>query len=478
VTYSSPIALAAILAWVPLVLTLFVALSPRRAVLAAFIGSWLFLPVVGYQVPFFPDITKTMVTSLTVLLGCAIFDSGRLLSFRPRWFDIPMAIWCLTPFASSLANGLGPHDGASAVVERIIAWGVPYFIGRVYFTDLAALRDLAIAIAIGGVLYLPLVLLEARVSPQLHRWIYGYHQHSFAQTKRFGGYRPTVFMQHGLMVALWMTGAALCALALERAKSARNVLSVPLVFLWPALIVATVICKSVNAWFGLAAGAGAIGSNRLLKTSLPVLALVAAAPLYMGLRVGGAWSGEGAVQLVALAINDEKAQSLQTRFDNEDMLIAKAMQRPAFGWGRWGRYRVTDEHGRDISVTDGLWIIALGQTGVVGLASLTAVILLPVLLFRRRFHPRLWPSRAVAPAAVLGLLLTLYMIDSLLNAMVNPIYCMMAGGLIALRPARRGQRHGERARSTRHPRAGKRQTRHTPSISARRPQTSPPEQHA
>jgi len=442
VIHSSPIALAAVVAWVPVVLMLFVALRPRRAVLAAFIGSWLFLPVVGYQAPFLPDVTKMLVTSLAVLLGAAVFDSGRLLSFRPRWFDLPMLVWCLTPMASSLTNGLGAYDGTSAVVEQVIAWGLPYYIGRVYFNDLESLRELAIAIAIGGLLYVPLVMLEARISPQLHRFVYGYHQHSFAQTKRFGGYRPMVFMQHGLMVAFWMTSSTLTALVLDRAKAARSLLGLPTLFAWPAMALAALVCKSVNAWFGLAAGFGTVLANRTLRTSLPLLALVVAVPGYMALRTTGMWQGEGAVQLVGTVINEDRAASLQTRLDNESMLIDKALQRPAFGWGRWGRYRVFDEHGRDISVTDGLWIIALGQTGLVGLTALTATFLTPVLLFRRRFQPREWRLPAVAPAFVLALLLALYMVDSLLNAMVNPVYGIMAGGLIATRAAPRRDRRG------------------------------------
>ncbi|MEZ4288411.1 MAG: hypothetical protein R3A47_09765 [Polyangiales bacterium] len=67
-------------------------------------------------------------------------------------------------------------------------------------------------------LYSLLQLVELRFSPQLHRWIYGYHQHNFVQTIRAGGYRPMVFMSHGLAVSLFTATAAMAAMGLYRAR--------------------------------------------------------------------------------------------------------------------------------------------------------------------------------------------------------------------------------------------------------------------
>ena len=55
--------------------------------------------------------------------------------------------------------------------------------------------------------------------------------------------------------------------------------------------------------------------------------------------------------------NDDRAESLQFRFDHEKQMLQRASQRFLFGWGRWGRSRIYDEWGNDISVTDGRWII-------------------------------------------------------------------------------------------------------------------------
>ena len=51
---------------------------------------------------------------------------------------------------------------------------------------------IAVGIFIGGLVYAPLCLIEMRLSPQLHRWIYGYMANAFAHSVRGEGYKPTV----------------------------------------------------------------------------------------------------------------------------------------------------------------------------------------------------------------------------------------------------------------------------------------------
>ena len=66
---------------------------------------------------------------------------------------------------------------------------------------------------------------------------------------------------------------------------------------------------------------------------------------------------------IAEQVNVERAGSLLTRFEQEQQLLDRSSERPIFGWGRFGRSRVYDEYGKDISLTDGLWIITLGSSG-------------------------------------------------------------------------------------------------------------------
>src|SRR4051794_28700009 len=119
--------------WIPVCLFMFMLLPPRRAVIYAFLLAWLFLPIAGYGIHGLPDYTKMSATCAGVLLGALIFDSDRILGFRPKWIDIPMIVFCTSPMISSYLNGLGLYDGCAEIVRQIVTWGLPYLIGRVYF---------------------------------------------------------------------------------------------------------------------------------------------------------------------------------------------------------------------------------------------------------------------------------------------------------------------------------------------------------
>lgn len=416
--------------WLPAVMGLFLWLPPRRAVLWSFLIAWLFLPIAAIKVAGLPDYNKMSATCLGTLLASLAFDGKRLLSFQPRWIDLPMLIWCLCPMASSLANGLGLHDGFSAAMYQTVAWGLPYLIGRIYFADALSLRELALAVFLGGLIYVPLCLWEIRMSPNLHLWVYGYRQVGFAQAFRFGGWRPMVFLQHGLMVGMWMCMTSLVGLWLWWTRAVRHIGGIPIGALALALTVTAVLCKSMGAVVLLITGLAALAALKLTKVRAGILALALVAPGYVGMRASGLWSGEALLRLSS-NVNQERSRSLDTRLDNENLMAAHALERPVFGWGGWGRNRIFDARGRDISITDGFWIIALGTTGLVGLGSFLVSFLLPPAWLLLRYRPRVWLEPGLAPVAALMTVVMLFTIDCLPNAMLNPLFVVMLGGLTA-----------------------------------------------
>jgi hypothetical protein len=427
--------------WIPFSLLFFAMLRPRYAVLAAYLGAWLFLPMkAGLKINILPDIDKITASSMGVLVGVMLFDTSRLFTFRPRWFDIPMAVWVLTPFMSSISNKLGPWDGASSVLEQVVFYAIPYFIGRIYFNDWEGFRDLAVAIFLGGVIYVPFCLFEIKMSPQLHRMVYGYFQHSFAQTVRMGGYRPMVFMQHGLAVGFWMTAASLIGVWLMVSGSLKQIFGIPMIVMVPVLIVTTILCKSTAGIGFLFIGIAALFAVKWTKTALPIYVLVAVAPAYMFLRTTQIVDGTKFVEWSNQVFGEERAQSLETRMHAENLLTAHAMERRWFGYGRWDpdnpkrpAWMVYDpDTGKKGAIPDGMWVITMGVNGLSGVISLTVSILLPALLLRKRVPPQWWAHPMAAPAAACAVLLTLHMADNLLNAMVNPIFICAIGGLCGL----------------------------------------------
>lgn len=420
----------ALFGFIPFVLFLFAILPPRRAALVSFILGYLFLPVAGYDLPGLPDYTRRSAPSIAVLLAVLCFDGGRLARWRLRWIDAPILVICFGPFVTSMTNGLGWYDGLTASVTSLLLWGVPYLIGRLYFSDAQGLRELAIGIFVGGLIYVPLCLLEVRFSPQLHTWIYGFHQHDWVQTVRFGGFRPTVFLQHGLAVGMWMSVASAIGLWLWKSKNVQTISGLPMGPLVVVLLITTVLCKSLGALALLLLGLGTLYVCRKTKSRLALVVLLLMAPAYIAGRVSGNWHGEPVVGWVEEHISEERAFSVTERMRYEDMLIERGMERPWFGWGGWGRNRVHDEFGADMTITDGLWIITLGTNGFVALIALVLLLQLPAALIARRTRVNQWLVRSAAPAMALALILCLYMIDCVLNAMTCTVFTIASGGLL------------------------------------------------
>ena len=442
----NPLVYLVMFAWIPAVLYLFYRLPVQRALVVSFIGAWLFLPQAAFEVSGLPDITKMSITSYGILLATFLFDAERFKSFRLRWIDLPMLVWCLCPIASSLVNGLGLYDGAATALAQTVTWGFPYFLGRLYLGNLSGLHQLAWGILVGGLIYVPLCLLETRLSPQLHNWVYGYHAHSFAQTIRYGGFRPTVFMEHGLMVGTWMMSASLIGLWLWKARTLKQLWNVPIHWLVLVLVITFVLVKSTGAYVLLLLGFCLLLVLNWSRTALPLLLLVVVLSGYLFVGTTGSLNAQQTEQLVAVAAqvtNQDRAQSLAFRLRNEQLLSARARQKAIFGWGGWGRARITDRFGRDVSVTDSLWIITFGNLGAVGLTSVMLVLLLPVLsLLWIRFPVTTWAHPSVAPVAVLAVILLLYAIDCLVNAHLNPVFTLVAGGLSGLVVQERQPRPG------------------------------------
>src|SRR5262249_33246564 len=111
---------------------------------------------------------------------------------------------------------------------------------------------------------------------------------------------------------------------------------------------------------------------RFVKPQLQVLAAVVLAVIvfsYPLLRAADLVP-TGMMIDAAESVDLERAQSFKTRLDQEQMLLSRASERIVFGWGRFGRSRVRDdETGKDLSLTDGRWIITLGSYGLVGFVT-------------------------------------------------------------------------------------------------------------
>lgn len=431
-------ALVALLGWIPLMVLLFMVVPLRRALLTAMVVGFLFLPQAYIEIRGgLPDYTRYVAMSAGCLLALLILDFSRLARFRPTKVDIPALIWVLVPIASSVSNGLGVYDGVSASITRVVEFGLFYIYGRVYLSDVEGLRLLALALFLGALVYVPLCLYEVRMSPQIHNIVYGFHQHDFSQTLRLGGWRPMVFMQHGLALGMFLSTTTLLGFVLWSGGYLKAFAGFELLCLG-ALVVTLVLCRSSMALLLFAAGIGVLMGVRATRSPWPLLLLTLIPVTYVTVRSTGVWDGRVLVELASTYVNPERAQSLEFRLDNEDLLIDRALEQPLLGWAGWGRSRVVTEEGRT-TITDGYWILFLGRNGLIGLAAGMLLHLFPSWLFMASVPARRWFEPEPLLVFAFCLFLALYMIDNLLNAMNSPFTMLASGATLGLLDSLRQQ---------------------------------------
>ena len=421
--------------WIPVTVLLFAILKPHQAVLFSVIGGWLFLPIAGYDPQGFPEYTKVSAISIGLVLGGRISGKRQAVSFKWKLYDLPVIIFCISSIATSVLNQLGFYDGVANCFAKALWLGVPYTAGRVYFNSTDSLRSLCKGIIVGGLLYVPLCLYEIRMSPQLHTMLYGFFQHSFAQHVRYGGWRPAVFMQHGLMVSFWMAIASVVAFWAWRTGGIKDLKGLPMSFCVVVLSITAILCKSVNGWFALVVGCACYMFSRIFNIQRIFFVFFLIVPFYIGLRSVNIISGEELTTLASLFLDSERVGSFSARLIQEDLFCLKAWERPLFGWGGYNRASPVDPASGQIieHVIDSLWLATYSSSGFVGLFSVYFSIMIgPFLLFKNGMLAKYKDSVSILnPVVILSLVLMLFAVDSLLNAMVNPLFFTISGAIIS-----------------------------------------------
>ena len=426
---TSDTAQAVLVSWLPVAATLFLVLRPRDALLTAFVVGWLFLPVGGIDLPGLPNYGKLAATYLGPLLGVLLFDARSLKRFRPHWVDVPLVLWCLAPIPSSLTNGLGLYDGLSGTLETSIHYGIPLVLGRVYLGSREGLFWLARYVIAGAVIYMPLCWLEIFVSPQLHTWVYGYIQHSFLQTIRYGGFRPLVFLNHGIAVSVLYGTATGALFWLWRSGRLKSMFGIPSSVLFAAMTATLIGCKTATGLALFALMCGCWWLSRVMPIRLFLLILVLVPAAYMALRSSNIVPAETLVGYVKKYDRD-RAWSFEIRLKQEDLFTEHTMSRPLFGWGGWGRNFPRGIGGETlVRAVDGFWIVVLSKHGFFGLVVATGLMLVAPAMIVWRFSSRELSAPSRAPLAAMALVVCMAAIDSLVNSIPNPLFYLAMGGV-------------------------------------------------
>ncbi len=385
---------------IPLSIGLFFVMRPVEAALVVAFGAEMFLPEgPNYKLPFMPAFDKHNLPYVCILVACLLRYPGKVTKLpKERWITVLAVLMVAGGIITGLTNsdpllfgdagqvfipGLNIKDGFFMGITNFVDAFIPFYVGYALLRSREDFDKLIVGLAKAGLVYIPFALVELRMSPQWHRWIYGYGQSVFDQTIRWGGYRPMVFMSHGLALARFFVATTFALVILVKAR--RRLWGMPVRLLAWIQFLVLIACKSTGA------AVLALAGTPLLVLAKPRRQLQVAAVLawitvlYPAMRLSGIFP-VGSILEAAGALESERAGSLAFRFVNEDALLDRARQRIVFGWGEYGRNVVHDEEGKSTTVLDGHWIIRLSVNGIVGFVTTFGPLLIPVLWARRRLR--------------------------------------------------------------------------------------------
>ncbi len=396
-------------------------------------------PLTALNLPLIPDLDKVSIPNLMALF-CAVYLLKDKISFLPNGIlgKVLIAFYVLSPFATVLTNadplifaqatiqGMVLYDSVAAVANQAIAL-LPFFLARRYLGTPEGIRAILVALIAAGLVYSVPMLIESQLSPQLNVWIYGFFQHDFFQTIRQGGYRPVVFLPHGLWIAFFALMCMLSATIVLRTSppEGRPKALMILGYLFAMVIVSKSAGPLVYA-FGAVPLILFATARLQIAVAVTLACIVMVYPLLRGAHIVPLDD----IMNFANGLSPERAASLQFRIDNEELLLARGQERPLFGWGGYGRSFMHEPiYGKIVNIADGAWIIVLGIYGWIGYLAEFGLTALPLFLLGRELL--LQKKAAFSPyVAGLALILAVNMVDLLPNATHIPFTWLMAGALL------------------------------------------------
>jgi hypothetical protein len=430
-----------LLGWIPVSLFFFYRYSIRTAILLVFIGGWAILPTANFTPS--PDpfpysimgagiaaqyfLTKATVTGFAGFLGWLLFDRSSIRKLSLTFWDIPMIMWCLVPLLSTIANPVPFSAGVRGEAYQLLAWGVPYLLGRIYFTDTDSLRLAAQAFVIAGLCYIPICLFEVKNGPKLYAHIYGYLPFQWIGARRYIGYRPVGFLENGNQLGIWMATSTLIAVWLWTKRIVSSIRGIPIAWVVISLFATTLLCQSGGSILLLLALLPFVFVSYRTFPRVMAVALIMGILLFAGLRLANVIHLRAlvhqnfAAHYAAAFLKKIGRGSFGWRLWQDELHVNIALRKPLLGYGEWNWWRF------GFLRPWGLWLLAFGMYGSFGLLALETLQLAPVIRVvwfpLTRSDIEYLNLRHALAAAIL-----MTAIDNLLNSsMILPLLLVIGG---------------------------------------------------
>jgi hypothetical protein len=430
----------ALFAFLPLSLVVFRLLPAPIAALALLLGGEMFLPAGGaVDLPGLPAMGKDLLVYTSVFLCLVLYQPQRLIAARPgtslEILGVAMALGGVATVVNNMdplqygpatLNAMSLGEAPTAALEDVLAFAVPFLLGRALHRDSRDLRRLLSALTLAGLVYSVFAVIEMRLSPQFHYWVYGFIPISFDTAWRLGGYRPMVFMLNGLACAIFMATTMLAGVALARTR--QPVLGLPPTPVGAWLVFMVMMTRSLAVMVLGALLAPVVAFLRPVWIARIAVAMVVFVAVYPLLRLSNLVSWDPIVE-IARDIDPARARSMSGRFEVEGKLLEKARERFVFGWGGYMRNMVFDPVTGDRAVVpDGYWVLKLGARGLVGFVTDFGLCVIPVVVAGFRLR-RVQSRRDQILLAALMLIIALRLVDWIPNGRWSSLPTFLAGAL-------------------------------------------------
>ncbi len=413
-------------AWIPLSLFLFTQMKPVAACTVAILAGWLLLPMAQVRIAGLPDIDKVFVTSVGASLGVAMFGASATRGgLRFCFCDLLFVIFSGSIVMTSLVNETGIHDAMAQWLLKVLMYGVPYFLGRLVLKSRPDFHQACYIVVCGTALYAIPALWEWRMSPNIHLTVYGFFQHGFATTPRWGAFRPIVCFQAPLAIGTFFAWTAILAVALYRGKLMKPLLGAPPFIIVAAVLLGLLVSMSLGPWGMFLLGMAMLWAWYRHGWRRTVLFPILFSMLWIGIRYTDSTGGEAITSTIAV-VAPLRAESFNYRLRAEGVQLELARQKPIWGFGGFGRSRVQDENGDDVVAVDGLWIIYLSAFGFAGLLTFLAWWSYPLVMASKM---KLQVDRDPVLGAII-VSMSMQLANFMFNAFVSSVLIFLMGGAI------------------------------------------------
>lgn len=396
------------------------------------VGGYLLLPVgISIDFPVIPALGKETIPAIMAYVGCKYIAKVNITLLPAKGIERTLIIVLfLGAFGTVITNGnpieetdrLLPGLGYRDIFTVVVAKGLlllPFSIALQLIKTSDDQLQVFKLLVVAGLLYSILIIFEIRMSPQLHKSLYGFFPHTWGQQVRYGGFRPVVFLGHGLWVSIFIVMVMGAALTLSKQKIKLTRFPNSMIIMY--LILLLIFSKGFGS---MILGAVLLISIWLFRVGfiyMTALVIGIIAVAYPFLCLMDIFPHQYIIEQIT-AVNSLQAGSLQFRFNHEIALLERAVDRWLFGWGAWGRNRLLD------SVVDGYWIGLIGSYGVIGYSAIFGLMFVP-----------LWKVAACLKLLVdekerfllacHSLMVALILIDQIPNHSENPLFWFLIGSL-------------------------------------------------